>query len=874
MKTVHNDQKAFSGRKRARTTRPAVKMANTVARTCITVGGGATILSVLLVGVFLFSVIVPLFLSPESSKTAAYPLPVEQKILLMGVNEYQTMGWVMTPDGTIRLFVLQDGREIASFHPLAGRAPTAASFNNRDGKVVFGFADGSVQYGVFSFATDFLEKKELSPGTQAIPIGTAFIHDNGMVERTPEGQFRLQRFHADLLAPVTVEQGQKIIAVDLTEKPSGPVIAAVTAANTLFLNEIQQTENMLTGEVTVELAGGSIPLDPTRPDAPPYRLFLTGQGDNVLLAWEDGTVHRYDTRSFSRMTLAESVDVVPGPDDRLTAVDFLIGKTTLVTGDSAGRVTAWFRVKLPGTATVDGARLVAGHELDQNAHGVAAIAASPRSRMLSVGYTNGSVSIYNITSERLVAEFSDPTSTALPANSMTISPKDNGMVVIAGKTLGHYALDIPHHEVTLSSIYTPVWYEGYNMPEQVWQSSSGTDDFEPKYGLYPLIFGTVKATIYSMLFGVPLAILAAVYTSELMHPKLRSKVKSTIEIMASLPSVVLGFLAALVVAPFVEDIIPQVLSTFYCIPFALLFGGFLWQLLPRTRAAAWTPYRLLAMFAMVLLGIWLGFLAGGALEHFFFSGDFRQWLATKKGSPFGGWFLLFLPFSTLVVALFPERLLDPVFRCCRPDSIRGSVSPLSELLRFLIATLLVVALAGAVAYIFSHGPMGLWSLDLRGWLFDTYVQRNALVVGFMMGFAIIPIIYTISEDALSTVPEYLRSASLAAGATPWQTAVRIILPTAASGIFSAVMIGFGRAVGETMIVLMAAGNTPLMDWNIFNGFRTLSANIAVELPEAVQNSTHYRMLFLAAFNLFIMTFFLNTLAEIIRQRFRKRAFEL
>jgi len=216
-------------------------MANTVARTCITVGGGATILSVLLVGVFLFSVIVPLFLSPESSKTAAYPLPVEQKILLMGVNEYQTMGWVMTPDGTIRLFVLQDGREIASFHPLAGRAPTAASFNNRDGKVVFGFADGSVQYGVFSFATDFLEKKELSPGTQAIPIGTAFIHDNGMVERTPEGQFRLQRFHADLLAPVTVEQGQKIIAVDLTEKPSGPVIAAVTAANPLLLNEIQQT---------------------------------------------------------------------------------------------------------------------------------------------------------------------------------------------------------------------------------------------------------------------------------------------------------------------------------------------------------------------------------------------------------------------------------------------------------------------------------------------------------------------------------------------------------------------------------------------------------------------------------------------------------
>ena len=95
-----------------------------------------------------------------------------------------------------------------------------------------------------------------------------------------------------------------------------------------------------------------------------------------------------------------------------------------------------------------------------------------------------------------------------------------------------------------------------------------------------------------------------------------------------------------------------------------------------------------------------------------------------------------------------------------------------------------------------------------------------------------------------------------------------------SGLFSAVMIGLGRAVGETMIVLMAAGNTPVMDWNIFNGFRTLSANIAVELPEAVQDSTHYRMLFLAALVLFAMTFVVNTVAELVRLRFRKRAYQL
>lgn len=164
--------------------------------------------------------------------------------------------------------------------------------------------------------------------------------------------------------------------------------------------------------------------------------------------------------------------------------------------------------------------------------------------------------------------------------------------------------------------------------------------------------------------------------------------------------------------------------------------------------------------------------------------------------------------------------------------------------------------------------------DPRGGLMDTYVQRNALVVGFVMGFAIIPIIYTIAEDALSAVPEHLRSASLGAGATQWQTAVRIVIPTAMSGLFSALMIGLGRAVGETMVVLMAAGNTPVMSWNVFEGFRTLAANIAVELPEAVRNSTHYRTLFLAALVLFAMTLVVNTLAEVVRQRFRRRSYQL
>ena len=161
----------------------------------------------------------------------------------------------------------------------------------------------------------------------------------------------------------------------------------------------------------------------------------------------------------------------------------------------------------------------------------------------------------------------------------------------------------------------------------------------------------------------------------------------------------------------------------------------------------------------------------------------------------------------------------------------------------------------------------LWWPHLTGAKFE---QRNSLVVGFMMGFAVIPIIFTISEDAISNVPGALRSGSLALGASRWQTAMRVVLPTASAGIFSAMMIGLGRAVGETMIVVMATGNTPVMDFNIFSGMRTLSANIAVELPEAPLHSTLYRALFLGAMILFLMTFVVNTVAEILRQHLREK----
>jgi phosphate transport system permease protein len=190
-----------------------------------------------------------------------------------------------------------------------------------------------------------------------------------------------------------------------------------------------------------------------------------------------------------------------------------------------------------------------------------------------------------------------------------------------------------------------------------------------------------------------------------------------------------------------------------------------------------------------------------------------------------------------------------------------------------IAVAIAAAMAGCVAAAapleatLFGGSFPAWLERSTGMAFD---QRNAVVVGIAMGFAVIPIIFAIAEDAFSNVPPELAAGSLALGADRWQTVVRVVLPTASPGIFSAVMVGFGRAVGETMIVLMATGNTPILDWSPFNGFRTLSANIAVEIPEAPHGGSLYRTLFIAALLLFAMTFLVNTAAELVRHRLRRR----
>ena len=155
-------------------------------------------------------------------------------------------------------------------------------------------------------------------------------------------------------------------------------------------------------------------------------------------------------------------------------------------------------------------------------------------------------------------------------------------------------------------------------------------------------------------------------------------------------------------------------------------------------------------------------------------------------------------------------------------------------------------------------------------IFGSQSRLNAVVAGIALGFAIIPVVFSIAEDALTSVPRSYTQAALALGASRWQTAWQIVLPAALPGVFAAVVLGFGRAIGETMIVLMASGNASIMSWNLFDSTRTITATIAAELAEAVFGGHHYRILFMIGSLLFLVTFLSNMVGEVIMHRLKGR----
>jgi len=252
-------------------------------------------------------------------------------------------------------------------------------------------------------------------------------------------------------------------------------------------------------------------------------------------------------------------------------------------------------------------------------------------------------------------------------------------------------------------VFKQEYYEG-RPSKWSWQPNSEV----PKYSLFPLFIGSLKAALIAMLFAVPLGVGAAIYSSEFASRRMRELIKPVIELLAALPSVVLGF------------------------------------------------------------------------------------------------------FALIVLATFIQNLLGLTFRL------------------------------------------------------------NALNAGIALGLAVIPIVFTVAEDAMTSVPQSLRDAAIALGASPWQVSVSMVFPAALPGIAAGVVLGFGRAIGETMIVLMASGNAAIISASLTDSVRTFSATIAAELAEVVFGSTHYSVLFFIGTLLFVLTFVINLTGDMVLHKLKER----
>ncbi len=698
-------------------------------RMMVTSSGLLVLLTLMLIFVYLLYIVAPLFKPASINLPESFAVNRSAPTIALGVDAAGQVGYRIDEQGKgyfIRLKA-QGESPAGSLIRAQQLSPSPVSISRAVG--------GQPLYGAGLSNGRFLL---LQPDFSATPPGWQF----------PLGE---QPRFMDL-------QGQRLIQLAVTEpQPRQFAVAAVTEDGRLMAGTFNTQGQQVTEQTDVPKTINQLLLTP----------------DGRLLYLLSG--HQLYIYQFGpELTLRE---VVPLLDDKsLSAgplnLSILAGGKSLLVQSSDGQLTQWFDVpKAPDNQY----HLTRIRNFTPAGKGL--LTTESARRVFASVSPQGELSLFSsIQSAPLLQH-----KLAQGVTHAAFSPWGDHLLVENAAGWSAYPVDNRYPDISWRSLWQRVWYENYPEPAYVWQSSSAEESYQAKFSLIPIIFGTLKAAGYAMLFAVPLALAGAIYTAYFMSAGLRRVVKPAIEMMGAFPTVVIGLIAGIWLAPVIEHYLTGIL------------------LLP-------------PLLALTIL--WCGW------------GSARWSAKTQRQLP-AGWD---------VVVLLP-----------------------------------VILLTGWLA-LWLGPPLAVWVLGmpLHEWLGDNYDQRNALVVGIAMGFALIPVIFSLAEDALFSVPSSLSQGSLALGATPWQTLTRVVLPSAYAGIFSALMIGFGRAVGETMIVLMATGNTPIIDGSIFQGLRAMAANIAIEMPEAVVGSGHYRVLFLTALVLFCFTFLVNTLAESIRLRLRER----
>jgi phosphate transport system permease protein len=831
-----------------------------------------TIAAVLLVVFVLLATAWPLHRSPEFSNWRSVPANLPS-VLHASADEYGLIVWTAEPSGEITVRSSTDGRVLDTI-PSPGsddRQVTASCLSIDRQTLTLGFSDGTFQSANLVFQSDLLAPEQLPEGVAPTSQQRIVVQDRTIYELFDQGAIRRLELLPPQWSTAAKLADEPLIAIDYQppdtsnqfSQQSSSVLVALTRSE-LISAQIESRENLLTGEVAQDVTALRTQVE-RRSNNPPLALMLANRANQAIVAWEGGTLDRFAIEPTGPQ-LVESVSGLPD-GGRFTAAAPLISRQTLLLGDEQGRLHGWNVIQDADAAeAADGYRLMETHEVQLGKAPIRHIASSSASHLALVSTDRGRLSLVMTTTDTHLRQVAVPGQPDIETAFLTL--KNDGVFVLSPKQLARADVDVAYPEATLRGLFGRVWYEGHAEPKYLWQSSAGTEQSEPKLSLIPLVFGTLKATLYAMVVSIPLAILAAIYTSEFLSPRMRGRVKPVIELMASLPSVILGFVAALVLAPLLQENLCAVLLSLFIVPATFVYAAHLWNLLPLEILVRLQAWRLWCLAACIPIALSIAFSLGPPVERWLFAGDIVLWMSGAVGTAVGGWMLLLVP-AVVFAAVF--AMLGPLAEFNKRTAI--TTSPRAFAMRGLVQLILMTIGVIAVAWLASLALTRV-GLDPRDSLFVGYQERNSLLVGAVLGFCVIPLIYTLADDALQSVPQQLRSASLGCGATLWQTTVRVVVPSAMSGMFSAIMIGLGRAVGETMVVLMAAGNTPIMQWNPFNGFRTLSATLATELPEAAKGSTHFRTLFLAALLLFTLTLIANTLAEFVRIRFRRRGSQL
>ena len=720
-------------------------MIDRLARWGVKLGGMSVILSIVLIFAFLFSVVLPIFVPASVDRTAEFSQPAlaTSETRYLGLSENGEIGFRFSQGEALQFFSTHDGRLVKQFELPSDGALKQVIPVDKEGRIFALLDDDN-----YLLLVDIGYLVSFETGERALIPMVSFPYGDEPTELAFSGDTQFLNVESD-------EEGVALIYMNDSNELEMQYYPAEEGDELSDFDEDFQIE---------------VPF-------PVERLLVSDEAEMVTVLSKKGELLVIDIRDKSEPEVLVKQTLLVAPV-LIQEAELLVGGSSLMLATSNHRLTQW---TLQRSEQGD-YRMVSPRDFALTGDAATLITEARRKGLLVFSDSN-ELSIYHTTGEtKLITTdslFDEVKNIALSSRS------DSFLTEISAGEYQLFEIDNEHPEITWHGLWQQVWYEGYSSPDYIWQSSSADEDFEPKFSLVPLTFGTLKAAFYAMLVAMPIAIMGAIYTAYFMTPSMRNWVKPGIEIMEALPTVILGFLAGLWLAPLLEEHLLSVFGLVLIVPLSFIITAVVWQLVPPViRRLAPSGWEAALLMPVTVLAVLLSFEVGPMIESGVFGGNIQLWMQKNLGI--------------------------------------------------------------------------------------SYDQRNSLVVGIVMGLAVIPTIFSITEDAVYSVPRHLTEGSLALGATPWQTLTKVVILTASPGIFSAVMIGLGRAIGETMIVLMATGNTPVMDFSVFQGMRTLSANIAVELPESELGSSHYRILFLAALVLFTATFIFNTAAETVRQRLRER----